>query len=884
MHSWTRRRMALHVLFGSTALMCLGLSNIAAAADRQWTGAVSGDWTAGGNWTGGVPSSPDTAIIGTSTPHAPLLSGASTNILVQYLRVGGNSGAGLTLNGGAKLSNYSASIAYNASETGSVTVEDTGTLWHLDGGLYVGHRDTGSLTIGNGGRVESGSGYVSQGGAGTVTVTGSDSTWAITTFLVVGDEAHGTLSIQNGGSVTAANGTIGVDGTGEVNISGAGSSLGVTNTLTIGNNNAGVVTVSHGGALSATTIRLGWDTGVAGTLNIGAAEGDTAVAGGTITGAVTFGNGNGKLVFNHDDLSSGLTFASNISGNGTIAHVNGFTNFTGSSSSFTGTTNVTGGAINVTGSLGGTTTLDNATLIGSGTLGVVQANNGSRIMPGGVGTIATLSSTGNVTLGSGSLLALELGNGTSDKLVVGGALAIQSGATLRLLPSVAFVAGDFRIITATGGITGQFDTVNTASLSGVTANLNYQPHWVDVSLSSSSSSGQLVPAATSPSGTAAANVLDAARGNSQMNNLITVLDGLPAGQKAAALTSLSGQTTTTIAAMPTAATSSVVSTVLNHNTAKPGANAPARFSSQQSASAGEHRGRAAGGVAPMPEQGAWASVLGGFGSTDRKGGTAGSDSRTGGLAGGIDLPLQEDRLTMGASFGYVNSQTDIDGNGGEATAQAGFLGLYGRLEEWGLRLDGTLMGGRHFNEQQRNIVIGTATSTASGENDGWSLGVGLQVSTPFELVRNSSYSAVLRPYLGVNAQRYWQKAWTETGAGTANLSYGSLTRDSVVGRIGTGWEFDIPVSTEVRVLPLISVGLARQFAANAPTMDAAFALLPGQRFSVQGAEMDRNSLEVALGVDVVDFGSGNTLTLGYGGTLARDAQDHTFSARVKLPL
>lgn len=286
----------------------------------------------------------------------------------------------------------------------------------------------------------------------------------------------------------------------------------------------------------------------------------------------------------------------------------------------------------------------------------------------------------------------------------------------------------------------------------------------------------------------------------------------------------------------------------------------------------------------MLEQGAWASVLGGFGSTDAKGGAAGADSRTGGLAGGIDLPLQEDRLTVGASFGYVNSQTDIDGNGGEATAQAGFLGLYGRLEEWGLRLDGTLMGGRHFNEQQRNVVIGTATSTASGENDGWSLGVGLQVSTPFELVRNSSYSALLRPYLGVNAQRYWQKAWTETGAGTANLAYGSLTRDSVVGRIGTGWEFDIPVSTEVRVLPLISVGLARQFAANAPTMDAAFALLPGQRFSVQGAEMDRNSLELAFGVDVVDLGSGNTLTLGYGGTLARDAQDHTFSARVKLPL
>jgi hypothetical protein len=104
-----------------------------------------------------------------------------------------------------------------------------------------------------------------------------------------------------------------------------------------------------------------------------------------------------------------------------------------------------------------------------------------------------------------------------------------------------------------------------------------------------SSGGQLVPAAVTPSGTSAATVLDNARGNSQMTNLIAVLDALPAQQKAAALNSLSGQTTATTAIMPTAAAASVVSTVLNHNTAMPGASAPARFSSNQSADAGGMR-------------------------------------------------------------------------------------------------------------------------------------------------------------------------------------------------------------------------------------------------------------------------------------------------------
>jgi outer membrane autotransporter protein len=236
------------------------------------------------------------------------------------------------------------------------------------------------------------------------------------------------------------------------------------------------------------------------------------------------------------------------------------------------------------------------------------------------------------------------------------------------------------------------------------------------------------------------------------------------------------------------------------------------------------------------------------------------------------------------SFGYVDSRTDIDDDGGNATAQAGFLGLYGRLEQWGLRLDGTLMAGRHYNDQRRNVTIGTATSTASGNNEGWSLGAGLQVSTPFQLAQRDDYSAVLRPFAGVTTQRYWQDAWSEDGAGTANLAYGSLIHDSFTSRLGAGWEFNIAAGEETRIAPMISLGWAHQFASNAPTMDAAFALLPDQRFSVSGARMDRDSLEVNLGVDVIDFGAGRTFTLGYGGSLARDAQDHTFSARARFAL
>jgi outer membrane autotransporter protein len=511
----------------------------------------------------------------------------------------------------------------------------------------------------------------------------------------------------------------------------------------------------------------------------------------------------------------------------------------------------------------------------------VVVDNGGTLAPGGIGSIGTLNATGDVTFNSGSTLLLDLGSGGVDSLASTGAVVINPGATLKIDASIAFNPGGQTLVSGSS-LTGQFDTAILAGGDSIADAVLYDGTSIKLKASQSQ---KLVPAATTSSGTAAADVLDAARGNAQLSNLITVLDALPAPQKAAALTSLSGQTTTTMAAIPTSAASSVVSTVLNHNAAMPGASAPVRFGpSGDTADNGRRSGIATGDRAPGGDHGAWVSVLGGFGSVDAKKGVAGSNNRTGGFAGGLDFGVEPERITAGISFGYVGSRTDIDDDGGNASSKAGFLGLYGRLEDWGIRFDGTLMGGRHYAEQSRNIVIGTATSTASGENDGWSLGAGLQVSTPVQIARSAGFDAVMRPFAGVTTQRYWQDAWTETGAGAANLTYHAMTRDSFVSRLGAAFEFDIQVGKETRLLPIVSLGWAHQFAGNAPTMDASFALLPESRFSVTGVEMARDSLEIGLGIDVIDMGDGLTFTLGYGGSLARDARDHTFSGRAKLAL
>ncbi|HEX6956519.1 MAG TPA: autotransporter domain-containing protein [Ferrovibrio sp.] len=822
-------------LFAATALVALAPQK---AAAQLWTG-DGGDmnWYNAANWTlGFVPDgSTVVGINGTSSPV--IISGGTTasgNIAIGYSSLRG----ALTITNGGVLSTTGQATVNNSADQGTVTVDNG--QWNITGDLYSSYAGIGTLSIFNGGTVSvTGFGMfgAGSGGVSNVTVSGLGSSLTTNSFIVIGGQGAGKVVLTDGGKLTVGGGT-------------------------------GIV-------------RLDMVAGSSGTLIIGADEGQTAAAAGVVeAGSIQFGGGTGKLILNH--TSAGFTLGAAMSGSGTVSQLAGVSILSGDSSAFTGTADIDGGTLTVTGKLGGTINVNSGGILGgAGTVKTIVVNTGGTLAPGGVGTIGTLNATGDVTFNSGSTLLLDFGSGGVDRLATTGAVTINPGATLKIDASIAFNPGG-QILVSGSSLTGQFGTAILAGGDSIADSVHYDGTSVKLQ---AAQSGKLVPAAITSSGTAAAGVLDAARGNTQLTNLIAVLDALPAEQKAASLTSLSGQTTTTVAAMPTTAAASVVSTVLNHNTAQPGATAPIRFSgSADSADAGGRSGVATGDQASDADHGAWVSVLGGFGSVDAKNGVAGSSTKTGGLAGGIDLPLKEDQLTAGISFGYVGSRTDIDSDGGAASATAGFLGLYGRLENWGIRLDGTLMGGRHYAEQSRSVTVGTATSTATGENNGWSLGAGLQVSAPFQLVRSDDFNANIRPFAGLTGQRYWQGAFSETGAGTANLSYSAFTHDSLVSRLGAAWEFEAVAGKETRIAPMINLGWAHQFADNAPQMDAAFVLLPDQRFSVTGAQMDRDSLEIGLGVDIVDLGQGLTFTLGYGGSLARDAQDHTFSGRAKLAL
>ena len=169
--------------------------------------------------------------------------------------------------------------------------------------------------------------YISNNGEATITSTVNLDD---INSLYVGSDSNetGALNIQDNGQLTIRNFYIGSgkDAEGEVLVTGGNAKLTVMNTSTFGYNGNAKFTLNNGATVTANTIRLASNNTSTGTINIGAAKGETAVSGGTFdVNIIEFGNGNGTLVLNHTD--GGLQFRSEMRGNGNIELYSGTTRF-----------------------------------------------------------------------------------------------------------------------------------------------------------------------------------------------------------------------------------------------------------------------------------------------------------------------------------------------------------------------------------------------------------------------------------------------------------------------------------------------------------------------------------------------------------------------------
>jgi autotransporter-associated beta strand protein len=389
----------------------------------------SGNWSAASNWGGATPTVNDTAYVTNSGTATVSVTGATCGTL--SLGSGNYSGT-VQVSAGALTVPGLIYVAPNSGTSGAITLDGAGSL----SSPYetIGYAGTGSF-VQSGGSNSSATGILWLGYAG-----GSSGTYNLTAGLL--SQAYEYVAWSGGGSLTQSGGTNSVAstlylgyGTGSVGTYNlAGGQLSITQSEFVGYNGGGSGVFAQTGGTntvgSGVTVYSGYYQLGGGLLqgtvgsSLQVANGGLQTAGGTLdlsTFAITITTGTGSLL----DLSGNVINASStslsVAANSLLILPSASSSSSYASYSNAGLLDILGTTLNVSAGtgFGGWGTVPNR----------VSCQGSITATPGGwinLGNGLTLSGTGQVSLGSGTLTvndstssAMSAGALTANSMVVG---------------------------------------------------------------------------------------------------------------------------------------------------------------------------------------------------------------------------------------------------------------------------------------------------------------------------------------------------------------------------------------------------------------------------------------------------------------------------------
>jgi uncharacterized protein with beta-barrel porin domain len=202
----------------------------------------------------------------------------------------------------------------------------------------------------------------------------------------------------------------------------------------------------------------------------------SAVAGASTSIRTLSGSGNVTLdtkILTMTDASG--NFSGTIGGRGGLTLAAGREMLSGANT-YTGETVINGGQLNVTGSTASSrlTRVNNSgTLVGTGTVGNTTIANGATFAPGNGTPGSSMTVAGNLAFQSGALYLVALNPATSTFASVSGSATLNGGAGAAFL-SGNYVAKQYTILTAAGGVNGTFGSFNTLNIpNGFKSTLSY---------------------------------------------------------------------------------------------------------------------------------------------------------------------------------------------------------------------------------------------------------------------------------------------------------------------------------------------------------------------------------------------------------------------------
>ncbi|AXA71961.1 hypothetical protein CE205_15810 [Achromobacter insolitus] len=447
---------------------------LVAGADAEWT--VSDNLFVGGTgqgWltiqNGGLVSNRFGSVNAAQNGSAQVTVSASTWNNTLALLVGADGGGGtVSVQNQGQLTSVDGYVGRNAGGDGSVTVRGPGSAWTNSGFLRVGDMGgRGLLSIQNGGVVSNTDSYVGSmdGSVGNVEVRGGGAVWNNLGSMTLGyglGVNSGSLTVADGGEVN-----VGASGTGAIALApSAFLFYRPSGTINIGGQ-AGQA-AAGAGVINASAIQFG--AGDA-TLNFNHTD-----AGYRFSAALDSGTNSGAS--HRVNQVAGTTLLS-----GANSGFKGRTTVSGGKlvvlGSLGGSAEVTGGTLQYG---------DGAVGVASNLTGDLRVAGASSTLS--VQGPATLAVAGNIDLADGTILDVKagtggpslrantvtLGDGVTFKL---SGIADESQLDAVLIDSTSGITGDFAAVSV-GGFTGPVDylTVNTRkSADDLQYRATYAPSW-----------------------------------------------------------------------------------------------------------------------------------------------------------------------------------------------------------------------------------------------------------------------------------------------------------------------------------------------------------------------------------------------------------------------
>ena len=482
----------------------------------------------------------------------------------------------------------------------------------------------------------------------------------------------------------------------------------------------------------------------------------------------------------------------------------------------------------------GTITVGNGAIFGGA--GTVNGNVvvGGTLAPGA--SPGTMTVVGSVSLAAGSTSLFELTPSVSDRLVVSGSVSIASGATLTLTGTRPLTPGaPLDLITATGGITGQFSTINKAgSIFGFLRQQGNALQLYGLFPVDAGMTGQTVSAVNYVNGVLVADAANPA--------LLTALPGL---------TTPGGTTNAAAFALLT-----------------PELYASASQISIENGLAISKSLRAAGALAPTDGRGLFSFVQG-FGNWRKLGGDpALGTSRTTlenyGVYGGLGYAAGGSSLA--GFIGYADG-TQSTAALGSTRAKGVIAGAAGRYASGNAHVSASVIYDGSSADTRRTVP--SATALGHYQLHGWTI----DGSAGYDFAVGGSWR--LSPSVGVTHISAKRGSVAETGS-TA-FDFDVLNRTAQATFVDAALTASGDKAAKVR--PWLTAGVRHQLDGETTSASAGFSGT-GLFFSVPGAARARTVglLGVGLSADAADK---VTIFAGYNGEFSDDAPGHQLSVGLR---